>query len=375
MIQTINEPKQVKMVSSINGNILAYVTSGTNFPLPLKQELFLLKPNGEVIKTIQLSDTIFQHIHAMKGVDGGFFVSASSNNLPFIANYKINDNGQIAWSQINLLSSSNYNINAPAVCLSFDQQYMVMYQQYGSGYYIQKISTSGSEITKTKLPSPAANHYGTGLNYGEKYSQFFQANDSLIIIQGITYDLYDQLIDNCFIRALDNNLSKKWYSTNFDSTHIENSSGLYSSYQNKILLFGCKTSNSIFEGFGDVFIRTYSLSGILENEKILPRIDGTPTLIKNILKTPDGGFILVGSNNQLSANDVVSPNKIALIKLNEDLQLSWSKTLETSDPAKGFDLTYLPDGSMALIGLLKDKLTTNKLLYLHLDPNGNIINN
>lgn len=375
IIETQYEPKQVRMVSSSQGNILAYVISGGNTIPPVHQELFLLKPNGELIRSIRLSDTLYQYISAVKGINGGYFLTASGNNLPFIANYKLDDNGNIEWSKVNALSITNYNVNAPSVAIGKDMNYLVMYQQYGSGYFIQKISAAGVEVSKTKLPSPNANHYGTGLNYGENHESLFQLNDSLIVIQGLTFDQYgSDLVENCFLRAVDQNMSKKWYSSNFDSTRFENAAGLHASTNGNIILFGNKAQESINEGFGDVFARTYSTTGVMTNETIYPRVEGTPTRIRYTIPSPDGGFLLIGSNNQLAANDLVSPNKIVLMKLDAQLNLSWSKSLETADPAKGFDASYLQDGSIAMLGLLKSNLSTNKLLYLHLDPSGNLIN-
>jgi hypothetical protein len=373
LISTVNVPGKVRMVSSSGGNLLAYFTSETQGDAAFQQELFLVNPSGEVLKNIKVADTVFQYMNAIPAVNGGFMVVASDNSNSFYNLFHIGNNGDVIWSK-NIPLLAGGIINEPLIT-SYNNQYLVIYQSFSWGYYMWKGDASGNEILHKKIPIPNAQHYGSGLNYGEKYSRFIQGNDSLIIIQGITYDEYDQMIENCFLRTVDENVNKKWYSTNYDSTHIESSSGLFYSADNKIVLFGTKSDETVLEGYGDVFSRTYSLTGVLENEIEYPRVGGTINVIRQTIKSPDGGYLMIGSNNQLPSNLVVSPTQLVLIKLSPDLSVSWSRTLNSGAPAKGFDATYLSDGSIGLVELLKENNTTNKIIYLHLDSNGNLINN
>ena len=89
----------------------------------------------------------------------------------------------------------------------------------------------------------------------------------------------------------------------------------------------------------------------------------------------DGGFLLIGNNNQLQNNDLVSPTRIILLKLNADLTVQWTKELRTGNPAKAYDAVFLNDGTIGLIALLKENLSENKLMYMRLDASGSLIIN
>ena len=198
---------------------------------------------------------------------------------------------------------------------------------------------------------------------------------SLIIIQGITYDEYDKMIENCFLRTVDQDVNKKWYSGNYDSTHIESSSGLFYSADNKILLFGSRSADHILDGFGEAFGRIYSTSGELEEEKVYPHVGGSLNVFKRTIQSPDGGYLMIGSNNQLPSDIIVSPNQLVLMKLNADLSVSRTNIINTGLPCRGFEAAYLSDGSIGVVGLMKDINSTNKLIYFHLDSNYNLVNN
>lgn len=373
LISTSNEPKKVKMISSTSGNLLAFFSSEQLGDSAFQQELFLLNQQGEVLKKVSVSNAVYQYLNAVPSLNGGFTVCASNDGDSYFTLYHIGNNGEIIWTKTipvlvgTILNEPNINV--------YGNDYMVVYHSYSWGYYMWKGDQDGSIIFNKRIPIPNSKHYGSGLNYGEKYTRFMQANDSLIVIQGITYDFYDRMIENCFLRTVSENVEKKWFSSNYDSTHIESSSGLFYSADNKIILFGSRSTDIVFAGYGDYFARSYSLTGTLENEIVYPRMEGSPNTIKQTIKSPDGGYLMVGSNNQLPSDIVVSPTQLMLIKLNADLTLNWFKTMNTNVPSKGFDAVYLSDGSIGVISLLKENNSVNKLIYMHLDAAGNIINN
>jgi hypothetical protein len=365
----------LKMAKSLGGNVLIANSYGIgDANTTLLQQFKLIKPSGEIIKSFSLVDTVYQFIDMMPGIDNGFFVTAANSNRHTIFWFKLDDSGNILWSGNKTLVANGYPVNPPAVTKSYDNNYMILYQNTGSGFYVQKVDPAGNSVLNKKLPPPTSQHQGSGLNYGETVLAVFQPNDSMIVVQGENYDEYSGIrITNCFLRALTSSITHKWFSNNFDTTKIETGAGMFYSNANKILFFGCKSDNSIFERYGTVFVRSYSLSGVFENEITLPQIEGSPTIIKKTISTPDGGYLLVGSNGQLPSNDLVSPNKIILIKLNSDLTLSWTQALNTFFPGRSFDVTYLNDGTLGLVGFLKENYSVNKVIYLHLDASGNII--
>jgi len=373
IIPTLSEAKQVKIVSSVNGKLLGWINSGNIQNPIIRQELFLLGNDGNKLKDVIISDTVYQYVNIVPGSGGGFIVCASALGFDYFSVYEISDDGELISSR-NIQTIVGVIDQEPSLA-EYNDTYLVVYKPYSWGYYIWKANSSLTELFHKRVPIPNANHYGSGLNYGERFDRLIQANDSMIIIQGVTYDEYDEMIENCFVRSLNANAERGWYSNNYDPSHFETSAGLVYSADYKIVLFGTKSKNSSVEGYGDVFSRTYSLTGEFEKEILYPRIAATPTTVKNIIKAPDGGYLVVGSNNQLPSNIVVSPNDLAMFKLNADLSLSWSGVINTDVPSKGFDAVYLPDGSIGLIGLLKQNLISNKVIYMHLDSFGKLISN
>ena len=233
----------------------------------------------------------------------------------------------------------------------------------------------GNEIGNKKFPTPNAPHPGIGLNFGEWYSNVLDANDSLIVAQGIMDDEYNGVrVENAFIRSVDQNMLKKDYSSDFDSTQMEYGARLV--YNNdRIVLFGSRSDDRASQYFGDIFAREYSTSCDLVEETIYPRVSGTLTLIRQVVDAPGGGWLLVGSNDQYPISDLVSENNPVLMMINPDLTMAWSREVSTGFPAKGYDAVFHPDGTIGLIVILKDKFRLNKLLYAHLNGNGDIINN
>jgi len=373
IISTANEPKRVNMVSSAGGMQLVYITSGDLIEPPVRQELFLLRPTGESAGQVHLSDTLFEYIRAVPGIDGGFFICATSDLFSQMAIFHVNDQGAVLWSK-SIVVKSGTSLREPDIRISRDQHYLVMYQSYGSGYYLWKGDAGGTEVFNKKFPTPNAIHYGSGLNYGEKYVNLFQPNDTLFIVQGITYDQYEERVENCFVRAVSENLAKLWYSDNYDSSRIESGAGL--AYEaDRIVLFGASADNLAYEHFGDVFARRYTTSGIFEGDLAYPRAGGTPTTVNRVVTAPGGGYLLAGSNGQLPQHDLVSPNQPVLMKLNPDLSTAWTRVVQTGFPARGHDVVYHSDGTIGLIGLMKDNYATNKVLYIHLTALGEVINN
>ena len=378
VINTESEPKQVEMVSSASGSTLVITSSGTVVVPVAEQELLILDRSGEVISRPSFSDTIFQHIDAVAGLNGGFFLSATSNGFGYIMLYQLNDEGEVQWSTSitrNPIAVTVVNTSEPEIIISRDGNYLMLYQSGSNTYRVWEGDAFGNTISDKKFQSPNAVHDPTGLNYGQKYVNLLDANDSIIVAQGVMDTEYSGLrVKNSFIRTTDHNLLKKDYSSHYDPDRFEK--GVRLVYRNnKIILFGSKAENVELQSHGDIFARIYSLTCDLENELLYPRVGGTPTTIYEVLDSPDGGWLMVGSNGQYNSNDLVSPNKPVLMKIRSDLTLDWSRVIQTGYPARGFDAVYHQDGTIGLVALLKDRYKVNKLMYVHLTSFGDIINN
>ncbi len=378
IISTASEPKQVELVSSVSGTILAYTSSGKLVVPVVKQEMFLLTNSGEVKIKFALSDTLFQHVDAVPGLNGGFFLTATSNGFGYIMLYQIDDDGQILWTgsvSRTPIPVSAVNTSEPEIVISRDDNYMILYQSGSNIYRVWKGDAFGNMIYDKKFQSPSAVHDPSGLNYGQKYVNLLDANDSIVVAQGVLDTEYNGVrIENCFVRTTDQNLLKKDYSSHYDPDQMEQ--GVRLLYNNdKIVLFGSRADNRELQYYGDVFARVYSTTCDLDNEILYPRAGGTPTTVSQVIDAPDGGWLLVGSNGQFPSGDLVSQNNPVLIKVRPDLTLDWQKVIPTGFPARGFDAEYLSDGTIGLVGLLKDRFKENKLMYIHLTSFGDIINN
>lgn len=378
VISTETEPKQVEMVSSSSGSTLVIVTSGTVVVPVVQQELLIIDSEGRVLSRPILSDTIFQHIDAVAGLNGGYFLSATSNGFGYIMLYQLSDDGDLQWSTSitrNPIPVTTVNTSEPEIVFSRNDHYLMLYQSGSNTYRVWEGDAFGNTISDKKFQSPNAVHDPNGLNYGQKYVNLLDANDSIVVAQGVMDTEYSGVrVKNSFIRTTDHNLLKKDYSSHYDPDSFEK--GVRLVYSNdKIVLFGSKAGNAELQAHGDVFARTYSLTCDLENELLYPRAGGTPTTIYEVLDSPDGGWLMVGTNGQFNSNDLVSPNKPVLMKIRSDLTLDWSRVIQTGYPARGFDVVYHQDGTLGLIALLKDRFKENKLMYVHLTSFGDIINN
>jgi hypothetical protein len=371
IIPTKHEPKLVRIVSSDNGVNMVYTYSGNVINPAVGQEFYILDDKGNVIKSVTLTDSIYQYIDVVPAYNGGFFICAATDLLPGFVLYLVDDAGTVVWRKpVPVLNGTL--INKPALTRSIDNNYWITYQSQGYGFYLFKCDQQGNPLLHKKIQTPNSKHSNFGLNWGETFDRIVQVNDTLLAIQGINIDQYSDTIDNCFVRGINENADKTWYSTNFDSTQQENSAAIFAR-GNSILLFGTRSQNRLNEGFGDPFVRTYTLNGVLQSQLDFTRINHTPVIVKNVIPAADNGYLLIGSDNQLPSNDVVSNNRIVLYRLNQDLSVRWTKEIQTHNPSKGFDAAFMSDGTIAVTGLIKQDYSVNSIIYFHLTAGGEIV--
>ena len=188
VISTETEPKQVEMVSSPSGSTLVIISSGTVVVPVVQQELLIIDSEGEVLSRPLLSDTIFQHIDAVAGLNGGFFLSATSNGFDYIMLYQLDDDGDLQWSTSvsrNPIPVTTVNTSEPEIVISRDDNYLMLYQSGSNTYRVWKGDAFGNTVSDKKFQSPNAIHDPNGLNYGQKYVNLLDANDSIVVAQGV----------------------------------------------------------------------------------------------------------------------------------------------------------------------------------------------
>jgi hypothetical protein len=152
IVSTVNAPVQVKLAASSEGNLLVYSNSEEITAPAIRQELFILNPAGEVLNTVFLSDTIFQFIHAIAAVDGGFFLCASSNTFNTITLYHLDDTGAIVWWK-RIPTTGGSSFYGAYATVGADNNYLVMFQSFGSGYYIWKGDALVMRYSIKRFPS------------------------------------------------------------------------------------------------------------------------------------------------------------------------------------------------------------------------------
>lgn len=93
--------------------------------------------------------------------------------------------------------------------------------------------------------------------------------------------------------------------------------------------------------------------------------------IMKIIRTRDGGFLMVGTSGQNSEFTTVSNTQVFLIKTDRNLNQLWMKQFKTTYPAVGYDVFETSDGGYA-IGIFEKSFNKNfKMMIIKTNANGN----
>ena len=121
---------------------------------------------------------------------------------------------------------------------------------------------------------------------------------------------------------------------------------------------------------GKIRLRTYNSSF---QETGQSQLVGFPNngMISSINNTSDGGFILCGTVDQLNTLLVQSPLKIYVAKVDADLNLEWSQTIQSTYPSLGVNAFETTDGGYLITGFSKSFDKRFEPLIIKTDANGN----
>jgi hypothetical protein len=366
----------VGMAESAAGNILAYANdrlSNLNDP-----QLYLLTSEGVVISQPKLTGSPYTYLSAVKGIGSGFLMCAAKNDASSLTVFRLDNSGNITWKKDIALSRAL--LLGPNVSVSADNNYVIVCQD--SKPHLIKIDDNGNILSDNLLSSPKPLPPCNSQDSIYFHSQIIQPTASTSLILG--YFSYDAkrtpfiIISNVYVMSYDQaGTVKNWNSTGYDTTMCEAPTGILMAANNKVLVFGSKTSEGYYDTktviqsvYGTPFLRIYDINGNLEKEILIPKVEGTPTWFQKVKPTPDGGYILIGSDNQLTSSTLVSNNHISLTKLNSDLSVSWQKAINTFYPSKGWDIICFPDGTYRVGGIQKENYEQNQLIFLNLDSKG-----
>lgn len=93
--------------------------------------------------------------------------------------------------------------------------------------------------------------------------------------------------------------------------------------------------------------------------------------ISSIKSTSDGGFILCGTVDQANSAVLVSPTKIFLVKIDANLNVQWSKIVQTTYPSYGVDAIQMDDGGYLVSGHQRSFNNHYDAVIIKTDENGN----
>jgi hypothetical protein len=94
-------------------------------------------------------------------------------------------------------------------------------------------------------------------------------------------------------------------------------------------------------------------------------------MMNSLRATEDGGFIFCGTVNQAFSPVIVSYTKIFLVKLDANLDVQWSRIINTTYPAYGIDAFEASDGGYLVTGYQKSFNTRYEMMVIKTDANGN----
>lgn len=90
---------------------------------------------------------------------------------------------------------------------------------------------------------------------------------------------------------------------------------------------------------------------------------------QNMIQTFDKNFVLVGSVRNTNTGD----DNIYLVKVDEEGNLLWSKSYGGSSSDYGYGITELTDGSLVFVGFTSSYGSSQDMIVIKTDHNGNIL--
>lgn len=125
----------------------------------------------------------------------------------------------------------------------------------------------------------------------------------------------------------------------------------------------------ISAGYEVSVIRTDTAGNFLDRHDY-NGFNGLGSLMK-ILRTRDGGFIMVGTSNQSERSAGVANTQVLLMKTDANLNKLWMKQLNTTYAAVGYDVFETRDGGYA-VGVFERSFNKNfKMMIIKTDEKGN----
>ncbi len=167
--------------------------------------------------------------------------------------------------------------------------------------------------------------------------------------------------------------SKKYTFSVSPNHHQQFSKITYSPYTNKITILGIFTNDTstINDEYYALLCIIDTSGAILSSKKIKPYSD---LLLYDLIATNDSGFMAIGMYNFLSPVIGIDTTAAILIKVDKNLNFSWSRMYFNSHSMKGISIVQLKDSGYVFTGTLEiDTTMSSHLLVVRTDKNGAVI--
>ena len=205
-------------------------------------------------------------------------------------------------------------------------------------------------------------HYGEDTDNGKA---LVQLDDGGFMTLGYVYGdtLGNQLQLNRFNAAGDVQWTK-----HYGNNKMDIAGGMIRMKNGNLVLFGGRTIAWGPPDSQDAFLLCIDLSGSVLWEKIIGKTIG-PTYIYQIMETPDGNMVAVGSTVPTGK----SPQNF-IAKLSNNSTLLWEKTFSTANSPHGLtDVVITPDGYYAMSGSTTISVARTDAYLLVADTSGQVL--
>jgi hypothetical protein len=138
--------------------------------------------------------------------------------------------------------------------------------------------------------------------------------------------------------------------------------GAYINYHTSTVVYSC----------GEIGLSFYDANSKLYRRNVYSNYQQNG-YINSIKSTSDGGYILVGTANQIGNPAIVSHTHIYLLKLDASFNEQWSQELKTSYPSYGIDVIQTKDFGYLVSAHQRSFNNQFDLLLIKTDPNGTMV--
>ncbi len=366
-----NEDGFIKIIDSVamDSNIGSVQLDDGNFLVVCRGQIIKLNNSGKIIWKKNVSPLSLISIPGTGFASVDFIMSSTiinisvydnDGNFLFVKGFNSDSPYGSGFAEFIRLSNGNY---AYATYSSFTWcGYLKIFDPDFNLLYSKAYCASGNynDLTIQRICETPDGGVAMTVSLGSsgQYSHFINSG---LIIAGPTGNIKSNTISGDTL-------------INETSTEVSSYSNGYFAVTSRMI--GWETGNGAFVSYyggsliaGKIGIDRFSPDGQFTGRTELNDYPGFG-LINSIRKTPDGGYILCGTVNNLGSAIAVSKTKIYLCKIDANLNKQWSKIIPTIYQTIGVDAVPTSDGGYQVTGNTKSFDIHDKMILIKTDGDG-----